>query len=409
MKKNKALLSIILIIVILLVAGASIFIASRLSTQSGIAPNAPASVPKACDDECPRESDGALVNCTGSADGTNISTCNAAGRVEICGGKSYTCPAPGGAWALTPATTTAVAEWVGATACTVSATSLCVASDTITCTPDCPTACGTAASTISTCTNSCGVAATKACAATSVCADKIIVTKKAYKNESSDTPASYTEINSVAKDQTFIYAILMENKGTISATGVNVTDTLNGEHQDQLTFVSAQTGCTYAASDKKITCTNVTIPAGQTKQFNIRVKVSSGAANGDVIKNTVVAAVSGTDITATNEVTVSTIVACNHTCTTDAECGTGLTCDTTTSKCRNATCASEDTCSCPVTRVIVTATPAPTRVVTAAPGVDIVEVAQPTVLPETGILDFPGVAAFGGGLLLAVVGILLAL
>ncbi len=409
MKKNKALLSIILIIVILLVAGASIFIASRLSTQSGIAPNAPASVPKACADECPR-SDGALVNCTGAADGTNISLCNAAGRVEICGGKSYTCPAPGGAWALTAATTaTPSAAWAGSTACTVSATSLCVASGTITCTPDCPTACGSAASTISSCTDSCGVAKTKVCAATSACADKITLTKKSYKNESSDTPASYTEINSVAKNQTFIYAILIENKDTVSATGVNITDTLNGEHQDILTFVSAQTGCTYAATDKKITCANVTIPAGQTKQFNIRVKVGEGAVNGDIIKNTVVAAVSGTDITATNEVTVSTIVACNHTCTTDTECGTGLTCDTTTSKCRNATCASEDTCSCPVTRVIVTATPAPTRVVTAAPGVDIVEVAQPTVLPETGILDFPGVAAFGGGLLLAVVGILLAL
>jgi len=35
--------------------------------------------------------------------------------------------------------------------------------------------------------------------------------------------------------------------------------------------------------------------------------------------------------------------------------------------------------------------------------------ARPTVLPETGILDMPGLAAFGGGLLLAIVGILLAL
>lgn len=417
MKKNKALLSIILIIIILLVAGASIFIASRLSTQNGIAPNAPASEPKACEDQCPR-SDGALESCTGSSDGTKISVCNRAGRVEVCGGKSYNCPAPGGKWALMTLVTETppTPAWVGSTACTVSATSLCVASDPITCTPDCPTACGVAASTISTCTDSCGVAKTKACAATAVCADQITLTKKSYKNETSDTPASYTEINSVSKNQTFIYAILIENKGAVGATGVNITDTLNGEHQDQLTFVSAQTGCTYSASDKKITCNNVTIPAGQTKQFNIRVKVSEGAVNGDIIKNTVVATVNDTDITATNEVAISTIVSCNHTCTSDTECSSGLTCDTATNKCRNATCASEDTCSCPVTRVIVTAAPrvvteAPVReiVVTEAPTGGAVAEAQPTVLPETGILDFPGVAAFGGGLLLAVVGILLAL
>ena len=46
------------------------------------------------------------------------------------------------------------------------------------------------------------------------------------------------------------------------------------------------------------------------------------------------------------------------------------------------------------------ATTAPTKAVAAA---------TPTTLPETGILDLPGVAAFGGGLLLSIVGILLAL
>jgi hypothetical protein len=58
-------------------------------------------------------------------------------------------------------------------------------------------------------------------------------------------------------------------------------------------------------------------------------------------------------------------------------------------------------CNCPVERV---ETEAPTRRATVY-----VQRVQPTVLPETGILDFPGVAAFGGGLLLAIVGILLAL
>jgi hypothetical protein len=52
-------------------------------------------------------------------------------------------------------------------------------------------------------------------------------------------------------------------------------------------------------------------------------------------------------------------------------------------------------------RATATLTASPTRVATAA--------ATPTILPETGIFDLPGIAAFGGGLLLAVIGILLAL
>jgi len=46
---------------------------------------------------------------------------------------------------------------------------VCVPSGVVTCTPNCPTACGTAASTISTCTDSCGKPTTKSCPATSAC------------------------------------------------------------------------------------------------------------------------------------------------------------------------------------------------------------------------------------------------
>lgn len=57
-----------------------------------------------CDDpgtivQCPR-SDGALVSCTPpNSDGNaQISLCDSAGRVEVCGGAEYCCPSAGGAW-----------------------------------------------------------------------------------------------------------------------------------------------------------------------------------------------------------------------------------------------------------------------------------------------------------------------
>jgi hypothetical protein len=66
-----------------------------------------------------------------------------------------------------------------------------------------------------------------------------------------------------------------------------------------------------------------------------------------------------------------------------------------------------------VPTIIVTVAPtaAPTVIVTAATAVPttVVTVAAPTALPEAGIFDLPGIAAFAGGLILAVVGILLAL
>ena len=104
------------------------------------------------------------------------------------------------------------------------------------------------------------------------------------------------------------------------------------------------------------------------------------------------------------DLAISTVVGCNNTCTADSECVAGLSCDPSTDKCRRPTCSEASNCNCPV---------APTEEPTAPPAratyVAQQRTVQPTVLPETGILDFPGIAAFGGGLLLAIVGILLAL
>lgn len=361
MKRNKAILSIFLILVILLVGVAMMFISSKVSEEQAIAPTAPTSEPRAAEP-----------------------------------------------------------VWVGSAACTVTGvatTIACVASDVITCAPDCPTECGKIASTISTCTNSCGIATTKACPATAVCTEDLQVTKKSYKYVGGSY-AYTTEIDTVAKNQTFIYAITIENTGDVDATDINITDTLNGDKQDQLTFVDAKSGCTYSASERKVTCNGVTVKAGEENVYAFKVKVANEAVNGDIIKNVAMFNAVGVDISATNELTISTVVGCNHTCTGDSECSSGLVCDTSANKCRKEACTEEDTCSCPVittaptTRPIVIRTPAPTGVV--IPPVPLstegpVAIVEPTVLPEAGILDFPGVAAFGGGLMLAIIGILLAL
>lgn len=53
----------------------------------------------ACVEQCPG-SDGVLRNCTPpEADGSSDdSTCNLAGRIELCGGAQYCCPSAGGSW-----------------------------------------------------------------------------------------------------------------------------------------------------------------------------------------------------------------------------------------------------------------------------------------------------------------------
>jgi len=120
--KNKKILAIVLVLVILVLGGASIYIATQLSSRQAVAPTAPESKPAA-----------------------------SVGIIDPVIDRSL---------------------WVGSDECTVDAIAMaapCVPNGTITCTPDCPTDCGYAASTISTCTDSCGVATTKSCPATTAC------------------------------------------------------------------------------------------------------------------------------------------------------------------------------------------------------------------------------------------------
>ncbi|EKD99862.1 MAG: hypothetical protein ACD_22C00155G0002 [uncultured bacterium] len=232
--------------------------------------------------------------------------------------------------------------------------------------------------------------------------------KKAYKDETSNSAGSYkltNEIDTVSKNQIFVYAFEVVNSGTGKAENVVVSDTLKGDNQELLTLIDAESRCKYTTSTRKITCSGMNVEPDGSDTYKFRVKVSDSATNGETIKNVGVLSYTNMptdgEIDASLELAISTVVGCNNSCTSDDECVSGLSCDTDTGKCRRPACVEASNCNCPVERVV---TEAPTRRATVY-----VQRVQPTVLPETGILDFPGVAAFGGGLLLAIVGILLAL
>ncbi len=467
--KRKNIVAIITIALIALIAAAAIFVSYRISTGQGIVPTG--SRAATCEEHCPNPTTPNLLqSCTPpESDGTSSdSVCTTTGRVEVCGNENWCCPSVGGAWTkdmtkcptaptTTPTPPTKPSEcgvctstsgcatgltcdetdgrckkadgsticFETSAACSVSATAICVATAEVTCSPDCPTTCGQAASVITTCTDSCGVATTKQCAATAVCqVVDVSITKKAFKE------GSTTDITTVSRNQTFIYALVIKNDGTAPATNVTVSDTLDGENQDLLTFVDTTTDCTFSNSNYKVTCSGITLAVGASKTLTFRVKVSNAAVNGTVITNTSELSYGDTVKTADKDLAVKSVVACNESCTDDSECTTGLTCDTGTETCRKAACLDAGSCVCPTTAPTDEITAAPTDEITAAPTDEIVDggtvaptdeivdggtvaptdaVAQREVLPETGILDFPGIAAFGGGLMLAIIGILLAL
>lgn len=243
--------------------------------------------------------------------------------------------------------------------------------------------------------------------------------KKAYRDNTNNTAGVYhlTEsIDSVTKNQVFVYAIELENSGSGTASGVIVTDTLTGVGQDQLTLVDRDPKCEWSETNRVMTC-RTDVQPGEVTRVAFRVKVSDGIANGTTIKNAAeVTGLVNNPPVATKDLSVSTVVACNHTCVSDSECETGYSCDTASKKCRKPECLSTESCVCPgaateaPARTVAVTTQAPARAtVTQAPAAATATEAPVGNLPSAGILDIPGVAIFGGGLILAVIGLLLAL
>jgi hypothetical protein len=194
--------------------------------------------------------------------------------------------------------------------------------------------------------------------------------KKAYKNEASNTAGNYTlttEISKVTANEIFVYTIEAKNTTTAVANGVVLVDNLTGENQDKLTYVDGVSACTYESSTKKVRCEG-NIPANSTVKFSFRVRTASDLTGPMTIKNVGVVSHAGKDLEIKKDVTV------------DGDDPTDTPTDAPTQ-------APTGT----VTQQIAEATP------------------TPAALPEAGIFDIPGIAAFAGGLLLVILGILLAL
>ncbi len=252
--------------------------------------------------------------------------------------------------------------------------------------------------------------------------------KEAYKDVAGNSEGNYDlkeTITTVAQNETFVYSIKIKNDGDATASGVTVTDTLTGENQQSLTYIDGSSGCAFDAPKKTVSCEGISIDPGAEVRRSFRVKVSAAAANGQVIKN--IASVSFNDVTGPcgKDVTVSGVVSCDNTCTSDSQCSGGLKC--TNGKCRNEACSEETDCVCPTPTATETSTPTTTPTGTATPTATTTATgtvtatptgtATPTAtatptsaaLPEAGIVNLPGMAAFAGGLLLTILGILFAL
>lgn len=388
MKNKKIILSIFAIIAIFLIGGAAYYITTRTATTAPVAPTAPESEPLAAE-PCPTG-----LSCVN--DKTSVPEAKAC--LNTSGKKVWCCPAGQVADttkkncvagtpttsvtpSVSPATTDTTTDWQSATACSI--TGIVIA------------AAGT---------------------------PKVTVVKDAYKDISTNTAGNYnfdTAITTVGKDQIFVYGLKVTNTGTADASGVKLTDTLKDNGLDGLTIVDKDSRCSFDTTTRLMTCT-LNVEKSKSVTIGFRVKASNNLVNGAEITNMVKAELTGqTDVTDEMTLTASSVLGCNHTCTTDAECSSGFVCDEDSGKCRNNSCLSSTSCVCPTATITgtVTATGTPRVTATATPTatstpIEVAEVTittSPTTLPSAGIFDIPGAAIFGGGLLMTIVGILLAL
>ncbi len=630
---------------LVLIVTAIIFVSMRVSEQTSITPNAPASSPMACDEQCPGD-DGVLRNCT---DAQEQSICVWQGIKESCGGNDCCCPSANGAWtrdmskcvvcnitgptnmtnesisgtsqklkwrkgtggmtriwvsrhanptsncgggdgdktlcvvddiklengeeeytvsnltpntkyywrlmtwkedgcnsgsanfdfttssdACTPTTWTPdpVLTCVGTnvtqtsncgttrtTAGTKVCSSGCTPNGTVTCNPDCSTACGQQTTTISTCTDSCGNTIAKQCSATAscctdttwlpdpnltctevkltqtsncgttrivdgskdcciettwsptststTCSDRKVtqtsncgttkeingtktcfadlsIKTKTYADDPRNTEGNYftdKEITKVSRGQVMVYTIEIKNSGEGGAKKVVVSDVLNGQNQNLLSFVDSESKCKYNSAAKKLTCEIESIPYKGAEKLKFRVRVGQTSLNGKVIRNTAKVVYGNKTKIDTTETLISSIVSCNEVCTNDTECVAGLACDVLSGKCRKPTCISSTSCGCTTTPTItntiaVTKTPTismsttpttlpvvdetvdtptiattktPTKMVTIFENVDAGENVGEDYLPASGIFDLPQGTILGGGIILAIIGLFLAL
>jgi hypothetical protein len=279
---------------------------------------------------------------------------------------------------------------------------------------------------------------------TKTCFADLTVKAKTFADDSRNKEGIYyvdKEISKISKGALMVYTVEIKNKGEGGAKNVVISDSLIGQNQNLLTYVDGESKCKFNSVSKKVTCDVGNIPHNGIEELKFRVRVGQTALNGKIIRNTAKVSYGSRVKEDSVETLVSSIVTCNEVCTNDTECVAGLACDVLSGKCRKPTCISSTTCGCTIANATVTTTITATRTPTITPSSTVAmlpdadEEDVPTItatrnptrtetmideidageedggsyLPASGIFDLPQGTIIGGGILLAIIGLFLAL
>ena len=247
-RERKTILTLVLLVLVLLLGGSSIYMAIRLSTKAPVAPTAPASEPQAY---LPGE------NCAASG-GACMTTdlCAAAGGREIilsdCASGKICCDRR-----------TRAENWK-----TCNTLNFAIA-----CTPrpdclDLPVPC------------SIPEPVGGWCPVLECSGGKKLV----YEDETRNSAGSYyltTQIpegGTIYQGQTIVISIPYMNRTSTAISSATITDVLDS----RFSFLDADKQCRYASSGNKVTCVINNIQAGAKSQVSFRVKVKTTATAGEV-------------------------------------------------------------------------------------------------------------------------------
>lgn len=110
-------------------------------------------------------------------------------------------------------------------------------------------------------------------------ADLDCVAKEAYANDSRNRAGFYyldtriTDASTLVSGTTIVYNIIAKNHGGSTVPDTKITDTLSSN----LTFLDADSDCSYEASTRTVTCTIGTLAAGAQAQRSIRATISTSS------------------------------------------------------------------------------------------------------------------------------------
>ncbi len=107
-------------------------------------------------------------------------------------------------------------------------------------------------------------------------ADLDCVTKEVYADDSRNRAGFYylesrvADASTLASGTTIVYSVIAKNHGGASVPDTKITDTLSSN----LTFIDADSDCTYDSATRTVTCNIGTLAAGAQAQRSIRARIN---------------------------------------------------------------------------------------------------------------------------------------